>query len=177
MDGQTSQSKMTLNTSLYYKMPRSVILTMITIFSASDWVLIQLDLLLIRGDRRMTIWHFRNLRFYTGVMFDCELIITTYLWSWERAREHILLSHAGYEYSKVRSCDLYTSTTPLSPPSIKYCPSRLRVIACKYTHKHLKSVKQESILNHSHIFHTSFWLINSMQFWIYNKQQNIAKAL
>ena len=64
-------------------------------------------------------------------------VLTTYLWSCVSARERMLLSHWGNVYSSVKSCVRHTSTTPASPLSIMYCPSRLSV--CDWKLQYVKS--------------------------------------
>lgn len=63
--------------------------------------------------------------------FSVQSDTRTYLWSCVKASDLMLLSHGGYVYRRVRSCDLQTSTIPESPPSIMYCPSRLSIIVYK----------------------------------------------
>lgn len=64
-------------------------------------------------------------------LFSVQSDTRTYLWSCVKASDLMLLSHGGYVYRRVRSCDLQTSTIPESPPSIMYCPSRLSIIVYK----------------------------------------------
>lgn len=64
-------------------------------------------------------------------LFSVQSDTRTYLWSCVKASDLMLLSHGGYVYRRVKSCDLQTSTIPESPPSIMYCPSRLSIIVYK----------------------------------------------
>jgi hypothetical protein len=49
----------------------------------------------------------------------------THFWSCESANDRTLLSQAGNAYNRARLKVRHTSTIPLSPPVIRYSPSRL----------------------------------------------------
>lgn len=53
-------------------------------------------------------------------------ILYTNRWSCDNASERMLLSQAGNAYRSAKLNVRQTSTIPLSPPVIKYSPSRLR---------------------------------------------------